>query len=339
MQLKVWQLIDSSSVGGIETHVVHLSRGLQARGIDNTIVQLKRYGEHPVFNSVEHDDLSIEQRRGIGDTLGYCLQDKPDVIHAHGAKACLIAKFLRVTTGQKIVCTYHTGETAPGLQGIYDRINEASAFIGQSIAVSDPIAEKLVGDIKRVDNFIPLPDIVRDDTDKKAIAFVGRLSHEKGPDRFKQLAEQNPDLSFAIYGRGPLLSEVERNQPNNLTLHTNVNSMDDHWESIDLLCITSRQEGLPLVAIEAMARGICVVSFPVGGLPSLIKHQQNGFILAHESVTEMSAFLKVFRLLSQSQRAPIANNARATIAANYSTDALIPRIIATYQTGELEYVA
>ena len=131
---KVWQLLDSSSIGGIETHVVHLSRELKALRIPNQIVRLKSYGHHPVFDSQENRDLDSHCCSGIMDLIRLCVTTKPKVIHAHGTKACLVAKFLRVFTQQKIICTYHTGETGVGLQGIYDRLNQLTAFIGHSIA-------------------------------------------------------------------------------------------------------------------------------------------------------------------------------------------------------------
>lgn len=339
MKTTVWQLIDTSTVGGIETHVLHLSRALQQHDINNQVVQIKSYGEHPVFDAAENQDVNVLRCNGIKDVIKRCLKEQPDVIHAHGAKACLIAKFLRVISFQHIVCTYHTGETGVGLQGLYDRLNQWSAFIGQSVAVSDLIAGKLFGSCHRIDNFIPMPKQTLSSVNDLTYAFVGRLSHEKGPDRFVELAKYQPESAFSLFGRGPLLEAIKPELSDNISLHTNVNCMDDYWAGIELLCITSREEGLPLVAIEAMARGICVATFPIGGLPSLIKHNENGFLLTSQSVEEFSDFIDYFKALSAEDKNRIGLNARKTIREQYSTEAIVPQVLATYSSNEMEYAS
>ena len=337
LKTTVWQLIDTSTVGGIETHVLHLSRSLQQYDIANQVVQVKRYGKHPVFDAVDNSDITMIHCNGIKDVIVRCLQYQPNVIHAHGAKACLIAKLLRVVSLQTVVCTYHTGETGVGLQGIYDRLNQWTAFIGQSIAVSDLIARKLKGACQRIDNFIPMPSRTLSRVNGVSYAFVGRLSHEKGPDRFVEIAKYHPQSSFSIFGQGPMLAAIKPELSSNVTLYTNVNCMNNYWIGIELLCITSREEGLPLVAIEAMARGICVVAFPVGGLPSLIQHNVNGFLLTSQSVVEFSDFIQHFKSLTTADKNRIGLNARNTIFNQYSTDAIVPQIVATYRDAEMEY--
>jgi len=339
LKTTVWQLIDTSTVGGIETHVLHLSRALQQHNINNQVVQIKSYGDHPVFDAAENADIDVIRCHGIKDTLKRCLKEQPDVIHAHGAKACLIAKFLRAISFQTIVCTYHTGETGVGLQGMYDRLNQWSAFIGQAVAVSDLIASKLLGSAHRIDNFIPMPKQTLASAEQQSYAFVGRLSHEKGPDRFVALAKEHEESAFSLFGRGPLLEELKPQLPENVTLHDNVNCMDDYWSGIELLCITSREEGLPLVAIEAMARGICVATFPVGGLPTLINHHENGFLLTSQSVEEFAEFISYFKALSSEEKNRIGLNARKTIREQYSTDAIVPQVIDTYITKTMEYAS
>ena len=56
----------------------------------------------------------------------------------------------------------------------------------------------------------------------------------------------------------------------------------------DLLLIGSKHEGLPTVALEALACGTPVVATPVGILPELIKPGLNGFIAHSESEFQSS---------------------------------------------------
>jgi len=55
----------------------------------------------------------------------------------------------------------------------------------------------------------------------------------------------------------------------------------DIWATVpplDLVLLSSRSEGLPLFPLEAMARGIPVVSTPVGGVPEIIEHGVTGWL-------------------------------------------------------------
>jgi glycosyltransferase involved in cell wall biosynthesis len=46
----------------------------------------------------------------------------------------------------------------------------------------------------------------------------------------------------------------------------------------DVLAITSRQESMPNVLLEAYAMGVPVVATKVGGIPEVLKHDKNGFL-------------------------------------------------------------
>ncbi|HEX9544054.1 MAG TPA: glycosyltransferase family 4 protein, partial [Pyrinomonadaceae bacterium] len=49
--------------------------------------------------------------------------------------------------------------------------------------------------------------------------------------------------------------------------------------ALDLLVLNSRSEAFPLVALEGMAAGVPVLATAVGGLPELITHEKNGWLV------------------------------------------------------------
>jgi glycosyltransferase involved in cell wall biosynthesis len=59
--------------------------------------------------------------------------------------------------------------------------------------------------------------------------------------------------------------------------------------SLDLLLVPSTAEGLPTVALEAMARGVPVLATPAGGTGELVKHERTGFLLERD---RWEAFLR-----------------------------------------------
>jgi glycosyltransferase involved in cell wall biosynthesis len=59
----------------------------------------------------------------------------------------------------------------------------------------------------------------------------------------------------------------------------------------DLLLVPSYTENHPLVALEALAAGVPVVGYEVGGLPDIIRHEQTGLLAPLLDVTTLSAHL------------------------------------------------
>lgn len=105
--------------------------------------------------------------------------------------------------------------------------------------------------------------------------------------------------------------------------------MDAVWRNISVLVISSRYEGLPMAALEAMARGIVVISLDVGRLPDLIQDGQNGF-LAHD-IPALTDKINNWLEMSHSEQYPMRHKAIETIKAHYSSRSIIPILIERYQ--------
>jgi len=122
------------------------------------------------------------------------------------------------------------------------------------------------------------------------ILCLGRLARSKGFDlavsAFASIASRYPDSRLTIGGDGPDRSEIEQ-QINVLGLQDRVDMLgfvdpDDVPElmnSVTLILIPSRSEGLPNVAKEAGLMARPVIATRVGGLPEVIDHGQTGLII------------------------------------------------------------
>ncbi|GAL11046.1 glycosyltransferase SypH [Vibrio astriarenae] len=162
------------------------------------------------------------------------------VIHAHGYKANLVSKLSSGTTRQ--VSTFHSGETPKGLVRLYDIFDRFSAFLSaHNFTVSQAISDKIPTQTHVLNNFISVDGLTS--SQGKQVAFVGRLSHEKGPDLFISVAEQLPQITFHLYGDGPMMQSLGHDSPSNLVFHGFQSDMRKVWPEIGLLLITSRYEG------------------------------------------------------------------------------------------------
>ena len=135
--------------------------------------------------------------------------------------------------------------------------------------------------------------------DQKILAFVGRLEPEKNPtavvEEVLALAQRRPDAHLVMVGGGrlaPTIRDLAQSTPNQLTLLDPMPQEELAWflSAADVLVVASRHEGLPTVAIEALACGTPVVGTRVGILPEIVKAGANGFLV--ESPSELRFFME-----------------------------------------------
>lgn len=96
-------------------------------------------------------------------------------------------------------------------------------------------------------------------TDTPLAVFVGRFVEKKGLRILRLLAQQRPDVHFAMLGQGPI-DPREWNLANVHVLGQQAQALiADLYRAADLLLLPSVGEGYPLVIQEAMACGLPVV--------------------------------------------------------------------------------
>lgn len=111
----VWLLLDSSGIGGIETHVWHLAEALRSRGRPVRVVFLADHGPHPLFDRLEAAQHRVTRLGGsFGDLLHALREQRPGVLHTHGYKAGILGRLAARLAGIPVVSTFHAGEPGRG---------------------------------------------------------------------------------------------------------------------------------------------------------------------------------------------------------------------------------
>jgi glycosyltransferase involved in cell wall biosynthesis len=338
---KIILTLDSAQMGGIETHVLTLAIYLSDKGYDVAVWFFKEYPGHPLYQALAQHNIDY---LFCGSTVGYWWQlnrNRQDIIlHTHGYKAGIVGRVFAKIFRIPVLSTYHSGDVGTGKLRFYSYLDRLTARFGDRIAVSELIKETLPPDTQMIPNFISMTTRNRVYPAQKAtstkplrVAFVGRLSVEKGPDQFCQLAamwHSEKPIEFVVYGDGPEREQLAAEYQSCVEFKGHVN-MKDHWQSVDVLCISSRYEGLPYAALEAMALGIPVVSFEVGGIGDLISDPSLGWLVYPGDVAQLKLALCSWYELSAERKANLSNNIREKILHHYSTAALVPSIEAIYQ--------
>jgi glycosyltransferase involved in cell wall biosynthesis len=93
-----------------------------------------------------------------------------------------------------------------------------------------------------------------------------------------------------------------------------------------VVCLPSHAEGLPLVVLEAMARGRPVVATAVGGTPELVVHGETGILVQPGDVEALAGALR--ELLADPERAERMGDAgRARSLAHFSAETSVQRVL------------
>jgi len=102
------------------------------------------------------------------------------------------------------------------------------------------------------------------------------------------------------------------------------NDMQPWLKRLNVLVLSSRTEGTPMILLEAMQAGTPVVAFAVGGIPDVLEHRHNGLLAAPTDSTALGRQLDT--LLSDSGLARrLRDNAKRTQQDRYDLKALAER--------------
>jgi colanic acid/amylovoran biosynthesis glycosyltransferase len=125
-------------------------------------------------------------------------------------------------------------------------------------------------------------------------AFLFRACHE--------LKKRGVDFLCLVAGEGPERPWLEHLIPNlrlekhvKLLGHLSRPELDAHYGSCDVVVLTSRSEGIPLVLMEAMALGKTVLAPAITGIPELVKDGETGFLYRAGSLEDFTAKIEAIR--------------------------------------------
>lgn len=325
----IWQLLDSRTVGGIERHVELITRHLITRGAEAKIVLLAAYDEHPSYEVFQRSGMPVERLAGgVRGLLRAVRSAQPALVHAHGYRANILARLVRLLTGTPVLTSYHAGLREPFPVGFYQRLDEWTGFLAPRIAVSEDIQRRLPFRAELLENFVEMPR--GQPQPGKRIVFVGRLAREKGADLFCALARRLGGDNWHAFGDGPLRDQLEAEYGREVAFHGFAREPETIWRDAGLLVMPSRAEGLPMAALEAIARGVPVAASDVGGLPGVAAPGTSGWLFAPEDLRAAGDAINAWRAMAPAERMALARSAQAHARAHFSPETGMTRLSGIY---------
>jgi glycosyltransferase involved in cell wall biosynthesis len=290
-----------------------------------------------------------------------------DLIHVHGHPylSSLIAAKIAKKYSKPLVLTQHN--TFIEYNNFWDQIEklndlaigrevlkEAEKIIVVSNATknyvlslgADPEKIRVLHNGVDVNRFRPLTG-VKDEMRKKlgiskdssVVLTVRRLVYKNGIDTLiesaKVAVKKNPRLFFLVVGKGPDFGKVKEKieelgiQENfRLTGFISDEVLPFYYNVADFFVLPSKSgEGLPLVALEAMACGVPVIATNVGGTSEVMK-EGSGKLVPPNSPDSLAEAILEF---SHSELSTLKKDLRAMIEQNYSWDKNVEKLVGIYE--------
>lgn len=329
--MQIIHLVDSGGMGGIERHIEIVCAAQRAIGLDARVLLIDDHAENTWPARLSARDIPHAFAGGAG-RLAHALRTRsPALVHTHGYKAGVLGRIICCVLRIPVVSAFHAGEIGAFPVSLYQRIDILTSRLAPKIAVSAQIAARLPNPVHMVENFAPAPVGALAALLPGVIAFVGRLSIEKGPDLFCELAAQAPrdQHQWVMYGDGPMRHALENKYSNYVTFRGLVTDMDSQWADIGLLVMTSRAEGLPYAALEALSHGVPLLAHGVGGLPDLLAGEPE-WILAQSDLMQAQAQIKQWDCDRRDGSQGLRMRARNLLGGAYCAEAAMPKLFAAY---------
>ena len=248
---------------------------------------------------------------------------QPDIVHTHASKAGALGRRAANACNVPIVVHTFHGHVFHSYFGktktkVFKAIERRLARRTDAIVAISDIQKKELTEIHKICpaekvHVVPLGFDLQQFHDKKlserektraaygigkdevALAIVGRLAPIKNHDYFLDVMEAvlgktTTSVKCFIVGDGPEREHIEERVErinakynNQIQLTSWISDIGTFNAGMDLICLTSKNEGTPVSLIEAQAGGVPVVTTEVGGVRDVVRDGDTGHIIPVEN--------------------------------------------------------
>ena len=347
-------------VGGLESHVYYLCRGLVERGCGVSIVTSRSRPELPAFEVM--DGIRVWRTwMPARNTVGWSLHGasstprlgqiarQADIVHAQAFQSVLPGFVAKRAASIPLVSTWHTSHflkraESPFWRPIFRRLLSWSdhnlaasveiAGVGESIAPGvsvEPLANGVETDVfRRVPPTLP-------PVQRRRIIVPRRLFQKNGVEfllKALPLIAEEVDVEAVIVGDGPERAALEAlagalgvtDRVSFLGSHTHA-AMPGLLSSAELAIFPSLMEATSVAALECMSCEVPVAASNVGGLPELIDSDVGGLF---EAGNPTSLARTVVALLKRDDLPALGKRARERVVDRWSNARLVDRHLEIY---------
>lgn len=291
-------------------------------------------------------------------------KEKFDIVHTHTSKAGLLGRMAAWLARTPIIFHHPHGHVFYGYFGSLTSkaiilMEKLSALFTDRIFTLTELGKKdhIKFKIGPAEKFLPVycgielskfSDVKIDPVQKKkefeisphelVVGMVARLVPVKGCEYFiKACAQVKKEISntkFMLIGDGPMKDELKRLSSQlgiseSIIFTGNRNDVPELLNIFDLFVLSSLNEGLGRVLIEAQACGKPVVATNVGGIPEVVKDGQTALLVPSKNVSRLAQAV-VSLLKDESRARKMGEAGRKWVDAKFSSELMMEKITQSY---------
>ncbi len=277
----------------------------------------------------------------IAQTRRLLKKIKPDILHLHSSKASVIGRIASFGLIRRKRMFYSPHGYAFVQRNIsikkiifYKGVEYLMPFLFGGITVASGNTEfEIAKNISKaiivrngVDFCLPQKCYDRTENTTLTIGTIGRLTPQKNPKAFNEIAKKLPDINFIWIGNGELIDDITSE---NITVTGWVKTREELLtllNKIDIYIQVSLWEGLPIALIEAMAMKKPLVVSNIIGNKDCVDNGFNGYVF--DSVEE--AVFQINQLKNDSKRLGFGNNSFEKAYKEYNKEKNFSELINIY---------
>lgn len=293
--MKVLHMLQSDRFSGAENVVCQIISMCKGHGVE--FAYSSRDGQIREVLKDRTVDFYPIKKMSVAEFKRVIKKVKPDVIHAHD----MAASFYAALACGNVPLVSHIHNNAFNSRGVSlksilyyyaARKAEHIFWVSKSSYNGYAFHKSLEGKSSVLYNVIDIEALKRkmeEDHNEYDfdIVYLGRLTYQKNPQRllnvFKKIKDKYPQVKIAVIGTGDLEAETKKIADDsrllsNVTFLGFMSNPSKILHDAKVMIMTSRWEGTPMCALEAMALGVPIVSTPTDGLKDVVSEGITGFL-------------------------------------------------------------
>lgn len=329
-KIRVAQILSTLEYGGSERLAAFLSYSINRLHFDSGVVGL--FGGGPLIKELADHNipfLFFEAKNGLErrvflliKVFKYLSKNDIDIVQVHGSYPLTRVILSAKAAGVKVIYTEHAKRSLQKSDRLRHMTKAACLLCDGIVVVSNNLKEyfiKEIGvdenkvrvihngvDLKKFDarKAFPYPNgLPEKKPSARFVGVVGRLTEAKDHANllraWKKLRYHNGGNRLVVVGDGEKRQELEllthsfgiENEVFFLGSREDIPNLIAH---MDLTILPSKREGFPLAILEYMAMGKPVIATKVGGVPEILEHGVNGYLIPPEDTDSLAEALNNF---------------------------------------------
>ena len=325
---------------GGERQTELLIRELASRGVSQAIVCRR---SQPLGARLR--DVDIDIREVSGNPLGVAIASgRAEILHVHEGRSAYAAWLRHRIAGTPYIVTRRVNNPIRDHRWAHLTYRGAAVVAAVAPQVADIVSEFDPGISVRVvhsgssglrADAAVVEQIRSRWPGKFVVGHVGALDNaQKGQEYIINVAricaQQYPELFFVLVGGGDDEAQLRElaGGLTNIAFTGFVENVGDYLGAFDLFILPSNREGIGSILFDAMEQQLAIVASRVGGVPDIVHHDENGFLIDPASPDQLLD--AIIRLRNDAATRKRFGEAGQRIAAGFTAGAMCEKYLEIY---------